>query len=362
MGEPIADIDIATTLKPEQVMEAAKRADLGVKPTGLDHGTVMLIADHKPFEVTTLRVDAETFGRRARVAFTDDWAADAGRRDFTMNALYCDCDGTILDLVDGYRDIKRRLVRFVGKPKQRIEEDYLRILRFFRFHARYGRGALDADGLKACIRLRNGMARLSRERIRQELLKLLVAPRAAQTIAIMERSKILHQCLPGPFALPHLRKLQALDARQGFMPDAILRLYVLTPRGTSLGKELRLSNDETSRLSRLRSAPQLSPALRERERRVVLYMLGAAAWRDAVKAQWAQGRAAVARQDWRDLHDLPDHWAIPRFPVNGRQLIDAGLAEGPELGGILARLEDFWIASDFAPSREDLLKRVQEGK
>ena len=317
MGEPIADIDIATTLTPDQVMAAGKQADLGVKPTGIEHGTVMLIADHKPFEVTTLRVDAETFGRKARVAFTDDWAADAGRRDFTMNALYCDAGGTILDLVNGFRDIVRRRVRFVGDARKRIEEDYLRILRFFRFHARYGKGAPDVEGLKACVRLRKGLKRLSRERIRQELLKLLAAPRAAETVAVMAKRGILAEILPKPFALDILARIQRIDAAHSLEPDALLRLHALFPKAGDLGSRLRLSGDEASRISRMRAAPALSPKLRDRERRAMLYHLGAETWRDAARLVWARAKPPGRSASWKELLDLPFAWPIPRFPVNG---------------------------------------------
>jgi tRNA nucleotidyltransferase/poly(A) polymerase len=359
MGEPIADIDIATTLTPDQVMAAGKKADLGVKPTGIDHGTVMLIADHKPFEVTTLRVDAETFGRKARVAFTGDWAADAGRRDFTMNALYCDADGTILDLVDGYRDIARRRVRFVGDARKRIKEDYLRILRFFRFHARYGKGAPDADGLKACARLRKGLRRLSRERIRQELLKLLAAPRAAETVAVMKERGILAEFLPKPFALDILSRLQRIDATQNLDADPILRLHALIPDAADLGPRLRLSGEEASRISRMRAAPTLSPILREQERRAVLYQLGKETWRDAVRLAWARAKPPGGAAAWRELLDFPDGWSIPKFPVTGHDVIRAGVKSGKDIGAALRRLEDWWIASDFKPAKSELLARLK---
>jgi poly(A) polymerase len=358
MGEPIADIDIATTLTPDEVMAAGKKANLGVKPTGIEHGTVMLIADHKPFEVTTLRVDAETFGRKARVAFTGDWAADAGRRDFTMNALYCDADGTILDLVNGYRDIARRHVRFVGDARKRIEEDYLRILRFFRFHARYGKAAPDAEGLKACVRLRKGLKRLSRERIRQELLKLFAAPRAAETIAVMAKRGILAEILPKPFALDTLTRMQRIDAAHSLEPEALLRLHALVPEVSDLGSRLRLSGDEATRISRMRTAPVLSPALRERERRIMLYELGPETWRDAVRIEWARAKPPGRSAAWKELLDFPATWPIPKFPVTGHDVIRAGIKSGKEIGAALQRLEDWWIASDFKPVKSELLARL----
>jgi tRNA nucleotidyltransferase/poly(A) polymerase len=191
MGEAVNDIDIATTLNPEQVMKAGEKARIGVHPTGIDHGTITLVVGGRPFEVTTLRVDVETFGRKARVAFTDDWQADALRRDFTMNALYCSRDGKIYDPTKGYTDILRKRVKFVGSPSARIKEDALRILRFFRFHARYGAGAPDAQGFAACVRHKAKLKGLSGERVRQELFKLLEAKRAAATIKLMAARNVL---------------------------------------------------------------------------------------------------------------------------------------------------------------------------
>jgi poly(A) polymerase len=194
LGEPIADIDIATTLSPEAVMKAAEADGLGVHPTGIEHGTVMLVAAGIPFEVTTLRRDVETFGRKARVIFTDDWHADAARRDFTINALYCSAKGEIFDPVNGYPDILQRRIRFVGDPEARIHEDYLRILRYFRFQARYGAKTRDAASLAACVKLSKGLERLSAERIRQELFKLMVARRA---VPVLWRMGALADGAPG---------------------------------------------------------------------------------------------------------------------------------------------------------------------
>ena len=178
LGVPITDVDIATDLPPATVIELTRKQKYSALPTGIAHGTVTVRIDRRQFEVTTLRIDAETFGRRARVRFTDDWQADAMRRDFTINALFCDAHGRVYDYVGGYRDLKRRKVRFVGHPRRRILEDHLRILRFFRFHARYGRGAPDAEALNACARMRKLIVKLSAERVRDELFKLFLAPAA----------------------------------------------------------------------------------------------------------------------------------------------------------------------------------------
>src|SRR6476660_4026477 len=221
LGEPVTDIDIATTLTPERIVRAGEKARLGVHPTGIDHGTITLVVIGKPFEVTTLRVDVETFGRKERVAFTDDWEADAKRRDFTMNALYCSADGKIHDPAIGYPDILRKRVRFVGSPAERIKEDHLRILRFFRFHARYGAGAPDGEGLAACIRYKSKLHALSRERIRQELFKLLEAKRASETVRLMAAHNVLKVLFAHASDLIMLGRMAKIDIAQGLKPDAL---------------------------------------------------------------------------------------------------------------------------------------------
>ena len=354
LGEPIADVDIATTLKPEQVMAAAQAAGLGVHPTGLAHGTITLTAEGKPFEVTTLRRDMETDGRRAIVQYTDDWAADAWRRDFTVNAMFCDGEGIVHDFTDGYKDILRRRIRFAGHPQARIREDYLRILRFFRFHAQYGKGAPDAAALAACTRLRKGIDGLSAERIRQELMKLLAAPRAHDTLVIMAKAKILPLVLPGANDLAAFKRMATIDARENFAPDSTLRLAALLADPLAAKAGLRLTNAEVKRFANLQKAGPPSPALRERERRAVLYGLGVGGWRDAVRLAWARSRGA----GWRALHDFAGDHPPRTFPLTGQDLLTAGFAPGPKIGETLSRLEDWWIASDFMPSKEELLQRA----
>ena len=350
LGLPVADIDIATTLHPEEVTRRCAAAGFAVHPTGIDHGTVTVVAHHQPFEITTLRRDVSTDGRRATVAFTGDWAEDASRRDFTVNAMYCDAAGKIYDFTDGYKDILRRKVRFVGRPTQRIKEDYLRILRFFRFQAAYGAGAPDAEGLSACVRLRKGLAGLSAERIRQELLKLLVAPRAVAVLKVMAAAEILPLVLD---ATANWRTLGRLPA------DAILRLAALARDVTSLREPLRLSNDEARRLLAISEAPAVTPDYRPAERRRILYHIGPQAWRDAAMLCHAQSRAALDDPQWLELVKLADDWPLPKLPVTGRDLQAAGFLPGPAMGEALRKLEDWWIASDFKPTREELLLRAK---
>jgi poly(A) polymerase len=353
LGEPISDVDLATPMLPADVMRVCKAAGFKVVPTGIEHGTVTVVNKGAPFEVTTLRRDVETDGRRAVVAFTNDWAEDAQRRDFTINAMYCDAAGKSYDFTTGYKDIQRKRVRFVGPPHERIKEDYLRILRFFRFHARYGKGALCPVGLAACVKLKSGLKKISAERIRQEMLKLIVAPRAVETLKVMAASGILKVILP---YTDDWRVLSRLPN------DANLRLFVLAQKPELMKDYLRLSNEEALRIEKLMAAPVLSPQFRKAEQRVMLYQMGAATWKDAVHLSWAKSRSKLDAVNWKTLLDLPQLWHVPKFPVTGKDLIKAGVKAGPAMGEVLALLEDWWVASDFAPTREELLQRIDHGK
>ena len=353
LGQAVADVDLATVLSPEDVCSIAKLASLGVHPTGIEHGTVTVTYKGAAFEVTTLRRDVETDGRHAVVAFTTDWAADAARRDFTINAMYCDADGKIYDFTNGYEDIRKQKVKFVGKAAERIREDYLRILRFFRFHAHYGRAAPEEAGLKACVRLKSGLRQLSAERVRQELLKLLAAPRAIKTLKLMAEVGVLK------VILPHTDEWRVLNR----LPvDVMLRLFALSKEPMDLQERLRLSNAEAKRLAAMAEAPQVSPALKAAERQRMLYQIGAEAWVDAVHLSWARGRAKSDDAEWQALLALPSHWPVPTLPVNGAALLAAGFTPGPKMGQVLAELEDWWVASDFVPGRDDLLARASRYK
>ena len=349
LGEAVTEVDVATTLSPEQVTAACTAAGMGVHPTGIEHGTVTVVVDHHPFEVTTLRHDVETDGRRAKVKFTDDWEADAQRRDFTMNALYCDARGTVHDFVNGWPDVQRRRVIFVGDPASRITEDYLRILRFFRFHARYGHGAPDAAGLAACAAMKAGLDGLSAERIRQEMFKLMAGPGAVETLRLIAEQGILSHLLPYTEDWRVLARLP---------PDPVLRLAVLAQDPPAMPERWRLSNHEARRLEAIVSLLPPTPALRPQEQRVILFQHGAEAWRDLVHLAWARSDAAPEDAAWQDLLDLPDRWPIPCLPVAGRDLLAAGMSPGPEIGVMLKKLEDWWVASDFQPTRDELLKRL----
>ncbi|MDE2445357.1 MAG: CCA tRNA nucleotidyltransferase [Alphaproteobacteria bacterium] len=351
LGVAIADIDLATTLLPNAVMTVCKAAGIRVHPTGIDHGTVTVVAEGLPFEVTTLRRDVETDGRRAVVAFTDDWRQDALRRDFTINAMYCDGNGKIYDYTTGYQDILRRRVRFVGDAERRISEDYLRILRFFRFHAAYGQGAMCPVGLVACAKLKAGLKSISAERIRQEMFKLLVAKRAVPTLKIMAAHGILKIILP---YTEDWRVIERLPL------DPVLRVFALASQKSRLKVRLRLSNDQATRIEALGQCPNLSPQLSPQRQHAALYKIGGQAWRDGVALAWAKSHAPRSSQKWIDLLTLPDRWAVPVFPIKGRDLLQQGVASSPMMGDKLLQLEKWWIAKDFAPTKAEILERVKK--
>ncbi len=350
MRVSISDIDLATTLLPEDVIQLAKGSGFAVHPTGLAHGTVTVVNRAAAFEVTTLRRDVETDGRRAVVSYTRSFAEDAARRDFTMNALYCSAKGEITDYTNGYEDILRDRIKFVGVPAARIEEDYLRILRFFRFQAAYGKGAPDKVGLAACKKLKAGLKQLSAERIKQELFKLLSAPRAVETLKVMAKAGILK------IILPHTEEWRVL---QSLPQDPGLRLFVLAKDAAKLKETLRLSNEEGMRLEALRAAPVLSPKLREREQRGLLYGMGRAAWLDAVTVARARSKAKFSANVWGKMLKLPLRWPIPKFPLTGRDLLARGHQAGPDIGSLLQSAQDYWIAGDFKASADELLAYIE---
>lgn len=360
MGLAIGEVDIATTAVPDEVMRRSKAAGFKVVPTGVDHGTVTVIVHGVPFEVTTLREDIETYGRRAKVAFGRDWRRDAERRDFTINALSVSRAGEVFDYVDGLTDIASRRVRFIGNAEQRIAEDYLRILRFFRFHAFYGTGHPDAEGLAAAIRGRAGLDTLARERVRMELMKLLVAPHATATLACMSEVGILVTVLGGIPYLAHFEMMAKVEAAIGQQPDAVQRLGALGAyvQGDAdrLGERLRLSNVEHARIESMATAWwRIDPAASAQADHALLYRLGAERFIDRVLVAWARSDAGAADARWHRLATLPQRWSPPKFPLQAADFIDRGIARGPTLGRVLAAAEEAWIAADFPTSPEALV-------
>jgi len=362
LGEPVSDIDIATTAKPDETVAAASAAGLQAIPTGASHGTVTVIANHVPFEVTTLREDVETFGRHARVAFTVDWTADARRRDFTINALYCDADGTISDPIGGLADLAARRVRFIGDARARIREDALRILRFFRFHARYSTGPIDTEGLAACAQERDMLAHLSAERVRAEILKLLETPGAARMIMAMADHGFIVAILGRAPRIGVLARLVAQDGERHRTADPLLRLSVLAVAveedRAHLSERLRLSREEARSLVVLDPRLMALAALDDRGRRRALYALGAETWRRMCMAGSASTENAADIAAWEAVSALPERWSIPKFPLAGRDALALGLAPGPEVGALLAEIEAEWIAGDFALDADGLRARL----
>lgn len=338
LGEPSGDIDLATKLLPDEVMKRLKAADIKVVPTGIEHGTVTAVLNKKPFEVTTLRRDVETDGRRAVVAFTDDWAEDAQRRDFTMNTLSADLEGGIYDpLGRGVSDLHKGKVIFVGDATERIQEDYLRVLRFFRFHARYGKGAPDKAALAACAAASRKLKTLSKERVTQEFLKLLAVSKSPAVISLMSKNNILRDVIQSSY---EERLLISLIKRQD-QPDEAARLVVvagLKPAGLKkVETSLRLPLKTLARMQAILEALKTLKTVSDHLVRLSLYRHG----RDAtVQALYICNAPAKAVK-------LAQNAEIPIFPVTGKDLMKQGYKQGPELGLELKKLEAKWIKAGF---------------
>ena len=349
LGLPVNDIDLATRIRPEDVVERLEGAGIKAVPTGIEHGTITAVSDGQPVEVTSLRRDVSTDGRRATVAFTDDWQEDAARRDFTINALSADpTSGEIFDYFGGLDDLRARHVRFIGEPLARIAEDHLRILRFFRFHARFGAGEPDAAALDACAARANDLMALSRERIADELLKLLGLPDPALTVAIMLDRAILRPVLPeiAPGAVGALARLITAERQAGIEPDALRRFSALLPSEPLLAEKiaarLKLSNRARKRLAcaadrRLGDNP-----------RALAYRVG---------VECAVDRLLLAGEPASAASVI--HWRIPKLPLGGGTLIAKGVPEGPAVARTLRQIEDRWVDEGF-PEGEALARIVAE--
>lgn len=353
LGMAVADVDVATPLPPKDVIARLEAAGLKAVPTGLKHGTVTAVAQGTPYEITTLRHDVQTFGRHAKVAFTDDWRHDAARRDFTVNALYADAEsGEILDFFGGLEDLAVRRIRFIGDPLTRIAEDHLRILRFFRFSARFA-ARIDDAGLEACAARANDLMALSRERIRDELLKLLALPAPVETVQVMLERGILAPVLPeiDREGLSRLWALTAAEDAAGVPPHGLRRLAALLPADEALadeiGARLKLSNAERLRLVRA-ACRERAPA----DPRALAYTTDADAaldrlllTGDARAAHWAKGLLS---------------WRKPRMPISGKDLIAMGLSPGPQVSRSLAEVEAQWVEAGFPPEREAAMRLARQ--
>ena len=365
IGRPVGDIDIATPDAPETVTDLLQRAGLKAVPTGIEHGTVTAVSGHRPFEITTLREDVETYGRHARVAFTDDWTADAARRDFTMNAMFCAPDGTVYDPFGGWADLLAGHVRFVGEAEARVQEDYLRLLRFFRFYARYGRGAPDADALRAAERHARQLTTLAAERIHQELLKFLEAANPGPAARVIHDHAVLQPVLPEARHAERLSWLAAIEREQGVSIDPLRRMaaWLDLREAHSLGERLRLSKREDRHLRQLAAPGETVRAdMNPRDLRRPLHRLGAALTRDLYLLDAADRAAAGARLDAQALSaGLAEiaGWEPKRLPVDGGDVKALGVPPGPEIKRLLDALDAWWIEQDFQPDRAACLRELE---
>ncbi len=365
-GEEVGDIDLATQLDPKAVAKALGEAGVKYVPTGIDHGTITAVIDRKPFEITSLREDVETDGRRAVVSFTQDWAKDAQRRDLTVNALYADYDGQIYDPTEqGLSDIATKKFRFVGEADLRVREDYLRILRVFRFIAHYGgQEKIDAASLKACRENRAGLKQLSVERVWSEIKKLLCAKDPARAARIMLTNDILETVLREASNVDGLSRLIALEARANIAPDPLLRLMAMGARDsvqiTLLCERLKMSKAETKRLRAWADDDaQLSTDMDERDQLKALYQSGKQVVVDRAWLRAAGEEDPIQAARFMSLANLALNWTRPVFPIDGKDLSEFGVPKGPQMGKAMKALETLWVRSGFRTEKPQLLAALK---
>ncbi len=352
----VNDVDIAIDVDPNTVIRVLTEADIKVIPTGFSHGTITAIKGRRSFEITSLREDTHTDGRRAVVKFTKDWKKDAARRDFTMNALYADTDGTVHDLLGtGVSDLNARRIRFIGSASDRIQEDFLRILRLFRFHAHYGEGAMEPDALVACAGLTSGLETLAKERVGSEVLKMLSAPRLAVALDMMEQTGVLVKTLPTARPSPPMSALEVLERRFGVSPDPMRRLALITRGGDprDVGRALRLSNENMADL-RARRAPRLLVRTTEDARRLG-YERGEDAGKDTLFIQHAEDGTVPDVKIIKAVSDGDSQ----KMPVSSKDLMAIGVDPGPKMGEILKKVEKLWIDSDFVMDKATLMDEAR---
>ena len=369
-NRPVTDIDVATDAAPDRVLDILGEAMIRAVPTGIEHGTITAIPETRPFEITTLRRDVETDGRHASVEFTKDWVEDASRRDFTFNALSADPDGKIYDYFDGLGDLKAGRVRFIGDALERVAEDYLRVLRFFRFHAHYAKTEPDPDSLAACRAAATHVETLSGERIWAELSRTFAAPEPGPVFLLMEDIGLLRLLLPVGRSVKRMEALAALETMVAFPPDPIRRLTALIQPNRSeasqIATRLRLSRGDTHRLDDLNASRGESGAgMNELALRRALYALGRDRFRDLILLDWADEiamnatKAAQSVQGWKDTWDTAASWEPPEFPLAGDDVLEMGVEEGPKVGEILDDIEEWWVEQAFRPDREACLDRLR---
>jgi poly(A) polymerase len=354
---PVSDIDLAIDKDPHWTMALLKKSKIKAIPTGIDHGTVTALIDKRPFQITTLRVDVKTFGRKAHVAFTEDWVQDAQRRDFTVNALYADRMGQLFDPVGGLDDLKAHCVRFIGKAELRIQEDYLRILRFFRFSARFGYEPYNAEGLEACKTFASHLPHLARERVTEEFLKILELPSPLYTLEAMNETNVLTYILhPGTWEV--LKAFVLLEKGRGLIPSALLRLAAFHPVLSEVKSHLRLSRSQEATLSFLtRNHPHVTEASFKKdayhwgkERVFDLSLLQTA--KQIAKGELTLEKGVMFLQN---LHDHFEDWSVPLFPLTGNDLLAQGVKKGERVGALLKAVETWWLSNDLKPDRDSCL-------
>lgn len=387
LGRQARDIDIATPVEPEQVLKILKAANIRAIPTGIQHGTVTAVVDTQHFEITTLRIDVENYGRRAKVAFTDDWTQDAARRDFTINTMSCDEQGNIYDPYEGLEDLSKGRIRFVGDAEQRIKEDVLRLLRFFRFYAQYGKRPINGKAVLACRTLAHRLPELSGERIRGELFRILTGPNPADTVTLMRAERVLDYILPEAGEVGRLRMLAWLLERAVKWDDvdihpvrrlaALLKPDLTQDELFALAMRLKFSNRERDHLLAMCVTkpsyghptvilPVIHADMSAKDLRIACHQLGKEVVMDRALLQWAGELALNARlppsrtQLWRTLVEATRDCDIAPFPLKGRDLLDLGVAHGPEVGRLLKNVEAWWLGQDFRPDRAACLDKLTQ--
>jgi tRNA nucleotidyltransferase/poly(A) polymerase len=372
LGCAVSDIDIATTTVPDETERRARSAGFRTVPTGKEHGTITVLVGGASYEVTTLRADVETDGRHARVVFGRDWKADAERRDFTINALYATAAGEVIDLVGGLADLEGRTLRFIGDPEARIREDYLRILRFFRFFAWYGAGRPDAAGLRACARLKEGLSRLSAERVWAELKKLLAAPDPSRALLWMRQTGVLSAVLPESekWGIDAVHGLVSAEGDLGWRHDPLLRLAAIVPpdaaRMATMAERLKMSKAEALRLSAWAMTEPVVHSASDAALARLAYAGDRQALQDRLRLSLASARVRASQEaaalaeagGYLRLLRFLDGWEKPVFPVKGGDLVSLGMTAGPDMGAALAKLEAEWVEGGFREDRDTLLGRA----
>lgn len=360
LGLPVSDIDLAVDRSPQWVMDLLKTNHIKAIPTGIEHGTITAVIDKRPYQITTLRVDIKTFGRRAHVAFTDDWLQDALRRDFTINAIYADKNGQLFDPVGGIADLKNNRIRFIGNASQRIKEDYLRILRFFRFSARFGHEPYDPEGLRACEIYASHLPHLARERVTDEFLKLLQLPSPLYTLDVMNETGVLAYILH-PGKGHNLKILVALEKASGLSPSVLVRLTAFYPDLDELKSHLRLSKKQEATLAFLMKNHGLvtNESFKHQSYRWGKEkVFDLALLQTAHRVSSAEFSLEAGSHFLNHIHEHFDLWVIPSFPLTGEDILSQGIKEGNKIGAHLRAVESWWIAQDLIPDRNACLAHL----